>query len=419
MLSRRAIPGLAVSVLLAGCLSHTVRAGTDTQNFSQIERGRYLTVVGDCAACHTQPGSTQAFAGGRPIETPFGNVLASNITPDPDTGIGDWSDDDFVSALKDGIGRDGKHLYPAMPYTYFTKITREDVLAIRAYLRTMPAVRNPVEENQLSFPFDVRAGLAGWNALYFDSGTYVSHPDKSPEWNRGAYLVEGLMHCGACHTPKSSLGGDKASEKFQGDALQGWFAPNLTNDTYRGLGNWTLDDIQIYLKTGHNRFAAASGPMAEEVALSSSAMTDGDLRAIATYLKDEPQTSETEPSAISPDRQDMKIGAQIYAADCSACHGGDGKGVAGLFPALAAAPAIVSDKPVSLIHVLVAGSRSVATDESPTAPAMPSFSKSLSNRQIASVATFIRNSWGNAAPAVTEGDVTDWRNEADKHSTSQ
>ena len=378
------------------------------QDFNQIERGRYLTAVGDCAACHTKPGG-KSFAGGRPIETPFGTVVAPNITPDNETGIGLWSDEDFVRAVTQGIRRDGAHLFPAMPYTYYTRVSRDDVLAIRAYLETMPAVSNSVSANQLPFPLSVRADMNAWNALYFNPGEF--HPDasKSTEWNRGAYLAEGLMHCGMCHTPKNIAGGDKTGELLQGYALQGWFAPDLTTDPRRGLGSWSIDDIVTYLKTGHNRFAAAAGPMAEEVANSSSVMTDADLRAVATWLKDQPVPNEASARPIESSDKTMKLGATIYADECSACHTPNGAGIAELLPALAGAPSVQSTDPMSMIRVLLAGTRSVATDSAPTAPAMPAFAWLLNDRQAAAVLTYIRNTWGNAAPEVTAGDVASRR----------
>jgi mono/diheme cytochrome c family protein len=374
------------------------------QDFSQIERGRYLTVVGDCAACHTKPGG-KPFAGGLPIETPFGKVVATNITPDNETGIGLWSDEDFVRAVTQGIRRDGAHLFPAMPYTYYTRVSREDVLAIRAYLETMPAVSNSVSADQLSFPLSVRAVMNAWNALYFKSGQFHPDANKSAEWNRGAYLAEGLMHCGMCHTPKNIAGGDKTGEQLQGYPLQGWFAPDLTTDARRGLGSWSIDDIVTYLKTGHNRFAAAAGPMAEEVANSSSAMTDADLRAVAIWLKDQPVPNEASTLPIESSDKAMKLGGAIYADECSACHTPNGAGIAGLFPALAGAPSVQSTDPMSMIRVLLAGTRSVATDSAPTAPAMPAFAWLLTDRQAAAVLTYIRNTWGNVAPEVTAGDV--------------
>ena len=238
-------------------------AGIDKQSFTQLEKGHYLTVVGDCAACHTLPGSGHDYAGGRPIETPFGILVAPNITPDPETGIGAWTDDEFIEALTKGTGRNGTHLYPAMPYTYYTKVTRDDALAIRAYLKTVPAVHNDVHVNQLPFPVDIRESMVVWNKLFFTSGTFQPVPGKSADWNRGAYLAEGLGHCGMCHTPKNFLGADQTSESLKGYALQGWFAPDITNDPRRGLGSWSIDDIVAYLKTGHNLSSAATGLMSE------------------------------------------------------------------------------------------------------------------------------------------------------------
>ena len=230
-LARRIVGAAIASVVLAAGLVATGRAedkvGTslDPQNFSQIARGRYLAIVGDCASCHNAPGSGQPYAGGRPIETPFGVVLGANITPDPDTGIGAWSDEAFVRALREGKGYHGELLYPAMPYPYYTKLSESDALAIRAYLNTVKPVRNAVVSNKLPFPFDVREGMAAWNALYFRSGEFKPDPTKSSEWNRGAYLVEGLGHCGACHTPKTRLGGDDRAHRSSGLRAAGMVRP--------------------------------------------------------------------------------------------------------------------------------------------------------------------------------------------------
>jgi mono/diheme cytochrome c family protein len=346
------------------------------------------------------PGSNQPFAGGRPIETPFGVVVGANITPDPETGIGAWSDELFVRALREGKGHDGQLLYPAMPYPYYTKLTESDALAIRAYLNTVKPVRNAVVSNKLPFPFDVREGMAAWNALYFRSGEFKPDATKSTEWNRGAYLVEGLGHCGACHTPKSTLGGDDRGRAFQGYALQGWFAPNITNDNERGLGGWSVADIVAYLKNGHNMTTASTGIMAEEITLSSSHMTDADLTAIATYLKDQPGQTASQPPAVSASDPRMAAGGAIYVDECTACHGPDGKGVPYLFPSLAGSPNVRSADPASLIRVLIEGARSVATAGEPTDPGMPSFAWKLSDDQAAAVLTYIRNAWGASAPAV-------------------
>jgi mono/diheme cytochrome c family protein len=397
---------LAAAIVLAAIAPGV--AGNSGQDFSRIERGRYLTIAGDCAGCHTRPGGP-AFAGGLPIETPFGNVVAPNITPDHATGIGAWSDDDFVRAMTKGVRRDGAHLFPAMPYPYYTKVTRDDVLAIRAYLATVPAVNNAVQADQLPFPIKLRADMAAWNKLFFTPGEFRPVAGKDATWNRGAYLAEGLMHCGACHTPKNLAGADKSDERFQGYPLQGWFAPDITTDRRRGLGSWSVEDISTYLKTGHNRFAAAIGPMADEVANSSGKMTDADLHAVAVWLKDQPQPTEDRASPAVGSDAAMKTGAAIYADECSACHTPRGTGIPGLFPALAGAPEVQSTDPASAIHVVLTGAQSVATSAAPTAPAMPAFAWLLDDRQAAAVLTYIRNAWGNAASKVTAEEVAQHR----------
>ncbi|MFZ2104765.1 MAG: cytochrome c [Roseiarcus sp.] len=371
----------------------------DGQDFAQIERGRYLTATADCGSCHTTPGGAP-FAGGRPIETPFGNILAPNITPDAETGIGAWSDADFDAAVRQGKRRDGTLLYPAMPFPSYAKMSRDDVVALRAYLQTVAPEHDAVVADQLPFPFNIRASMLVWDALYFEQGEFKPESAKSAAWNRGAFLVEGPGHCGACHTPKTLLGGDEKSQALQGYQIQGWFAPDITNDARRGLGGWSGDDIVAYLRSGHNRIAAATGPMAEEVALSSSRMTEADLAAIATYLKDQPARTEAVTPLSSTDPV-MVAGAAIYRDVCSGCHAVDGKGVPELFPALASSSSVRSDDPVSLIRVLLRGARSVATSTEPTAPGMPAFGWQLDDEQLAAVVTYIRNSWGSSAPGVS------------------
>lgn len=399
-----------ITLALVGLLALAAPAqAEDRQNFSLIERGRYLAVLADCAACHNAPGNGAPFAGGRPIETPFGQILAPNITPDRETGIGAWSDDEFVNSLLKGTGRGGAPLYPAMPYTYFTRMSRDDALAIRTYLATVPAVRNKVVSNQLPFPFNIRLAVRAWDLLFFRPGRFAPLPDKSADWNRGAYLVEGPDHCGMCHTPKNFLGGDRNDERLRGYALQGWFAPNISDSGYNGLGGWTVDDIVAYLKTGHNRMAAASGPMAEEVQHSGARTTDADLHAIAVYLKDQPN-GQAKPAPLAASDSAMKMGGAIYADECSACHTPSGKGIEGLFPALADAPSVQSRDPASLLHVVLVGTRSAGTAGAPTAPAMPPFGWLLNDDQVAAVSTYIRNAWGNAGSTVTADDVGRARN---------
>jgi mono/diheme cytochrome c family protein len=364
------------------------RAWSDPQDFQQVEKGRYLATVGDCVACHTAAGG-KPFAGGRAIATPFGTILSSNITPDRDTGIGAWTDNDFVRAMSKGIGPGGKHFYPVFPYPNFATMTRDDMLAVRHYLATIEPVRQAVDTNQLPFPLNIRGLMAIWNGLFLKTKEFKADPQQSAEWNRGAYLVQGLGHCGDCHSPKNIFGAEKTSEGYQGGNLQGWFAPMVTSDERIGLGAWTVDEVVEYLHTGHNKNAAASGPMAEVVALSTSRMTLPDLRAMAVWLKGLPSTNQEPPAA--PAKTVMTAGHAIFQAQCGACHGSSGHGVANLFPALAGAPDVQSVDATNLLRVVLQGGKSVATPVKPTGPAMPAFGWKLSDEQIADVTTYIRN----------------------------
>ena len=379
-----------------------VRALPD--DYALVERGRDLATIGDCIACHTPPGA-QPFSGGRDLKTPFGVIKSANLTPDVATGLGSWSADDFYRAMHDGKRPDGTRLYPAFPYPYYTKVTRADSDAIFAFLRRLPPKANPVDRDTLPFPFDIRSAMIAWNALYFTPGEFKPDPTRSAAFNRGAYLTEGLGHCGACHTPLNRLGANEASHPFEGNVIQGWTAPNITNDTRVGLGNWSLGQIIEYLKVGHNTDAAASGPMAEVVSYSTSAMSDADLHAIAVYLKERGGAAPATPPAVSTQDAHMKAGQAIYADTCMACHKADGSGVEFLFPRLAGAPVTQQHNLESLVRVVIQGSRSAATRSAPTAPAMPSLGWRLSDDQIADVLTYIRNSWGNQASAVSASDV--------------
>ena len=374
-------------------------ADPDSQAFDQIEKGRYLTTVADCYACHTVPNAGKPFAGARPIETPFGAITSSNITPDNDSGIGAWTDEQFDNAVRKGVRPDGSRLYPAMPFPAYTKMTRDDVLAIRAYLKTVEPVHQPVKSDTLPFPFNIRLAMRAWDALYFTAGEFQPDSSQSVAGNRGAYLVQGPGHCTACHTPKTLLGGDKPSDNLRGFNLQGWSVPDITGDTRQGLGQWSAADIALYLKTGHNRLSAATGPMAEEVADSTSHYSDSDLGAIATYLKSLPERQDSTPAKA--DSSIMTAGEAIYRDQCSACHGLDGRGVAMLFPSLAQSSLAHASDPTSAIRLVLRGGRSVATQAEPTAPGMPSFGWQLNDDQVAAVLTYIRNAWQTEAAAVS------------------
>lgn len=380
-------------------------AAQDPQSSDRIARGRYLAVLGDCSGCHTAPGR-QSYAGGLALDTPFGKIVAPNITPDGDTGIGNWTDDEFISAVREGRGHNGERLYPAMPYPAYTKLTDEDVRDLRAYFATVEPVKNKVISNQLPFPFNIRASLLVWNALNFTSGRYQANPQKSAEWNRGAYIVKGPAHCGTCHTPKTILGGDKNDAPLAGATLQGWFAPNITANSQKGIGRWSKDELVQYLKTGSNAWTLASGPMAEAVSHSTSQMSDQDVAAIATYLKDNGTgDAAAKPAPLAASDPVMKAGAAIYKDSCAVCHKDSGMGEAALFPRLAGSALVQSDDPITLAHVVLHGSRAVSTAAAPTAPAMPAFDWRLNDAQLAAVVTYIRNNWGNAAAAISSSDI--------------
>lgn len=372
-----------------------------------IARGRYLAVAGDCAACHTAPGSAP-YAGGLAIPTPFGTIVSTNITPDRATGIGAWTDAEFARAVRHGIAPGGRHLYPAMPYPAYTIMTDKDVADLRAYLATIQPVHHKVVANQLPFPFSIRAGMIAWNMLEFSAHPFRPDPAKSVEWNRGAYLVNGLGHCGTCHTAKSMLGGDEGPA-LGGAAITGWYAPPLNSDKRDGLGAWSVEDIVAYLRTGWGGGQVAAGPMAEVVQDSTAHMTTADLRAIATYLKDQPAPTISAPTPVAADSSAMQDGAKLYDVSCSACHGPKGEGTAGLFPTLAKSAVVQARNPAMLLDVVLNGGRGAATATAPTGPAMPAFGWQLSNRQIAAILTFVRNSWGNAAPEIGPGAVASAR----------
>jgi mono/diheme cytochrome c family protein len=288
--------------------------------------------------------------------------------------------------------------------------------AIRAYLNTVTPIRNAVVANTLPFPFNIRAFMPVWNAMYFNNGEYKPDAQKSAEWNRGAYLVDGSGHCGACHTPKTLLLGDRADQYLGGGFLQGWTAPDITNDARVGVGGWSAEELIAYLKSGHNRGSTATGPMAEVVSLSTEYMTAPDLKAIAAYLKSV-SGRQNHPQQLSKDDPAMVAGAAIYRDQCSACHGLDGKGIADLFPSIADSPIVKADDPTTTIRIVLRGARTVATTTQPTAAGMPSYGRQLDDAQIAAVLTYMRNGWGGAAAPVEAADVahvrsdTAWRSD--------
>jgi mono/diheme cytochrome c family protein len=363
-----------------------------------MDAGRYQVVLGDCAGCHGQN-----LAGGVALATPFGTLVTSNITPDKDTGIGNWSGEDFRQAMKLGIAPGGKLLYPAMPYPAYAHMSDGDVASLWSYLRGVKPVKNAVNVNQLRFPFNLRFMMRGWNILFFNPAPTANKPEKGAAWNRGAYLVSGPGHCGACHTPKNFFGADK-SVSLSGASLQGWWAPDLGGDAKSGLGAWSAAQVVEYLKTGRNAYSLASGPMAEAVENSTSKMNDSDLHAIAVYLKDLPVGSGN-GGGVSGIEARMKSGAALYQVNCAACHSGNGKGAPVLFPPLAGNALVNQSSPETLVRAVLAGTKGAATAKAPTGAAMPSFAWKLGDAQVADILTYVRNNWGNAAPAVDAGAV--------------
>lgn len=382
-----------------------------TQEDPAVTRGRYIAIAGDCAACHTDPHQGKPFAGGYALETPFGKLLASNITSDKTTGIGAWTEEEFDRAVRKGKGRHGENLYPAMPYNAYVKIRDEDMHDLWAYMQTVPAVENKVESNQLPFPFNIRLMMMGWNLLFFDDSPFMPVANATDQINRGAYLVQGLGHCGACHTGKNFLGGDNGNSFLQGGELEGWHAPEITGNHHSGIGAWTPEQVVQYLKTGSNDIAVASGPMAEAVTNSTQHMTDGDLLAVTAYLQSLPGSDVSRPESLELSDHVMKQGANVYSANCSACHNSDGKGINQLAAGLANNPGIQAHNAQSLLTTVLQGGRGAVTLDNPTSGAMPSFAWKLSDQQIASVLTYIRNTWGNAAPAVSAKEVAHARKE--------
>jgi mono/diheme cytochrome c family protein len=307
--------------------------------------------------------------------------------------------------MHEGIDRQGNHLYPAFPYPSYTKVSRDDVRAIKAYLDTVKPVRQRPTPNELPWPMSMRSMMAIWNGLYFDAGTYQSDPKRSAQWNRGAYLVQGLGHCGACHTPRNFAGAADDDRPLQGGHAEHVYAPSLVGDPHDGLGGWSQDDIVQYLGTGSNPESTAAGPMVEVVEQSTQYLSKPDLRAVAVYLKSLRGTGKDNDRKQTRDDATMKHGAQLYVDNCDGCHLRDGSGETDAFPPLRASSAIQAADPDTLIQIVLQGGKAPATEPKPTGHAMPAFSGKLDDADVADVLTYIRNSWGNHASAVPSGAV--------------
>jgi mono/diheme cytochrome c family protein len=386
-----------------GVLGLLTQPIADGPNADLIRRGRYLAIEGDCMSCHTRAGG-HPFAGGLGLQTPFGIIYSPNITSDRQTGVGGWTPAQFYDALHKGRSDDGDRLYPAMPYPHFTVLGRADTDAILAFLKTVPPEHYSQPANRLPFPLDIRLAMIGWNMLNFSPHGFKGDPRQSAEWNRGAYLVEGPGHCGACHTEKTALGAEKHDKALQGSVIENRFAPDLTGNSRTGLGRWSAADIVEYLRTGRNRHAGAVGQMAEVVTYSTSLLSDADLNAIATYLKSlppSPQAAFAAPSAAA-----MHAGGAVFFDACTACHLVHGKGQPRMFPPLAGSAVAQQRNPTGLIGLILAGGRTAPTLQRPSFQTMPSFAWKLDDQEVADVATYVRNSWGNQASPVSAKQVS-------------
>lgn len=381
----------------------------------QVTHGEYLARAGDCMACHTVRGGSP-YAGGLPLPTPFGTLYVPNITPDSDTGIGTWTADDFWRALHEGRSKDGSLLYPAFPYTNYTKVTRADADDLFAYLQTVPAVKNVRRPHALKFPYDQRKLLLGWRALYFRQGEFEADATQTEEWNRGAYLVSGLGHCDACHSTRNALGAIPKEGQTEGGLIpmQNWYAPSLTSNRETGLGDWEVGDVVELLKTGVCERGAVFGPMATVVQDSLQHLTEADIKAMVIYLKSQaqddaaPELTQTRVSARQIEDL-MRKGAKVYEKQCTDCHQRNGQGIPRIYPPLVNNEAILMPYPINAIRIVVNGGFPPSTQGNPRPYGMPPFSQDLNDEEIAAVVTYIRQSWGNHAPAVSPVEVTNAR----------
>ncbi|HTJ63136.1 MAG TPA: cytochrome c [Alphaproteobacteria bacterium] len=401
-----------------------------------VAKGKYLATIGDCISCHTRPGGEE-FAGGLPLKTPFGTVYTPNLTQDKDTGIGGWTEEQLVRAMREGVDDDGDHLYPVFPFTAYTKVTDEDAKAIYAYLKTIKPVSYTPPKNQMSFPYSQRWLLTFWNKMFFKPGAYQPDPKQSAEWNRGAYLVQGLGHCGACHTPRGALGNEKEEMALTGavyndeildsvheqeivkqdNMVREWSTANLTQSK-GGIATWSAEEIAQYLKTGHTDYAGATGPMATVVANSTKYLTDEDAKAMGVYLKSLPAIDR--PIDKAPTADQMQKGEIAFTVRCGDCHLPTGLGSpktpeadpTKVSPPLVGNPIILAHDPQSLINIILYGAHEKVLDDKAW-PKMPGFELDfglgMDDEQVAALATYVRNSWGNKANAVDAKDVAKQR----------
>jgi mono/diheme cytochrome c family protein len=392
------------ATLSAACMTVTPAIAAEATD-ALVAKGAYVETAADCQPCHTAVGG-KPFAGGLALGTPFGDLVTPNITPDKATGIGTWTRDDFANALRNGVDDEGAPLYPAMPYVHYTRMTDDDLDALWAYMQTVTPVNNEVKVNELPFPYSVRSSLLAWKAMFFTPGRFEPDPSKSAEYNRGAYLVEALGHCGSCHTPRNLMGASITDQALQGATIQEWYAPDISNGKDSVIHPWTKERLADFLE-GHNAkdLMPPFGPMAEVVYDSTSKLKPSDISAIADYLKSRPAPVESAQSAAKTTTAHDELGREVFENQCATCHGAEGEGKAGVAAKLAGSEALLAKRPFNILSVLIEGiePRGIWGE-------MPSFASDLSDQEIAAVANYVRTSWGNDGLAnVTPGDVAAWR----------
>jgi mono/diheme cytochrome c family protein len=399
---------LTVAALLTACGAHPpprkTQSPSQPASLETLARGEYLARVGDCVACHTAPGGKE-YVGGRAFVLHMGTLYSPNITPDRATGIGAWTDDDFVTAMQKGIAPNGTHYYPAFPYNYFTRLSRDDILAIKAYLFTLKPIASQEPQSALRFPFSQRWLMVFWNALYNSDERFKPDPKQSAEWNRGAFLTEGPAHCGACHTPMNFLQGPKSGHALAGESLQGWHAYNITSDLESGVGKWTNEELVSYLSTGHaNGRGTASGPMAEAISYSLSHVKREDLQAIAAYLK---TVKPVRGKVVPAKKQNSNpLGERIYAGACAGCHGWDGKGMQNPYASLQGSRSLSDPKGTNLTQVIFEGTR---LDTPHGEVFMPAFRAGYSDVEIAALANFVSQRFGRGSNVSADQVYFQWK----------
>jgi len=404
-------------VALADYQEHPVGVPADFKDIDPIARGRYLTQAADCEACHTDENG-KPFAGGRAFKTPFGTLYSPNITPDAQTGIGQYTDADFLKAVHEGVGRGGKKLYPAFPYAAYTQLVDEDVLAIKAYLFSLAPVQQAAPENALAFPFNQRWLMTFWAALFNPDKRFEPIPERSAEWNRGAYLAEGLAHCGDCHTPRNLMQGLDNAHKFGGTVTNGWRAYNVTADKTAGVGSWSDAELAQYLASGHAAGrGTASGPMGEAVDLSFRNMTASDIQALVTYLRSVPALESKDLPAPKTDiaSADPKLGVpagidphgkQVFAGACASCHGWTGASALSPRATLTGTRAINDPTAINVAQMVLRGTESKDRDGR---LAMPGFGDAYNDEEIAAVANYVTARFGASPSSITPDDVRKMR----------